>query len=68
MTTQPGDVLAEVGNVHYLFNASNCPDCSVEWLRRHSIPAVQMDGATHWISFDQPKRLAANILQTLGLR
>lgn len=66
LATVPGDVLTETSNAYYLYNPANCPDSSIEWLRDHSISAVQMNGASHWFSADQPHLLADKILETLG--
>lgn len=61
----PGEVLSESATICYLYNPENCPDGTLEWLRRSSIKRVRMENATHWKSVDQPELLSKEILQAL---
>ena len=64
-TEVPGDVLSETKNTWYLYNPDNCPPATLAWLGDHPINAVEMPGASHWASVDQPDRLAETILKAL---
>ena len=58
----PGEVLLSAADVTYFYNPDNCPQSSVEWLSRHPMRQVKLDGASHWASVDQPELLAEKIL------
>jgi pimeloyl-ACP methyl ester carboxylesterase len=62
----PGDVLIETAKICYLYNPTNCPKASLEWLQSHPIPKLRMDSATHWASVDQPRLVSKNILKAIA--
>ncbi|WP_162917425.1 alpha/beta fold hydrolase [Dongia deserti] len=63
----PGEVLIESAKACYLYNPANCPEATLEWLRTHPIPALRLEGASHWPSLDQPHLVARSILEALTL-
>lgn len=61
----PGDVLRESAEIVYFYNPSNCPASTVAWLEQADFKRVQLPGASHWPSIDQPIVLAAKIVDSL---
>lgn len=64
----PGDNLIESADVVYVYNPANLPKTSLEWLDSNKVKQVQLDNASHWVSVDQPNRLAVVLTAELGQR
>ena len=62
----PGDVLASSARVTYVYNPANCPDRSLAWLSNSSVDRVAVEGASHWLSVEQPERLSELVLSSLA--
>ena len=43
----PGEKLLASAEAVYLYNPANLPEKSLEWLKAHHLPRIQMDNATH---------------------
>ena len=63
----PGEVLMAAARVVYFYNPENCPDRSLDWLRRSAMERVLLDSASHWASVDQPEELALRISEVLPM-
>ena len=62
----PGDELINAASVIYLCNRDNMTESSIEWLRQNDICEIQLEGASHWMSVEQPHLLAEKIQQGLN--
>ena len=61
----PGDTLIESATVAYFYNPANLPTVSLEWLKAHDVRCIQLDGASHWASVDQPHQLGEKLIAEL---
>ncbi len=61
----PGDVLRASAEVCYLYNPDNCPESSLNWLRRSDVRGIRLDGASHWPSVDCPDLVSEKIIEAL---
>ena len=61
----PGEVLVSAARVTYVYNPDNCPPRTLAWLSENPVERVVLDGATHWVSVDEPERLSEAILSVL---
>ena len=64
----PGDNLIKSTDVVYVYNPANLPKTSLEWLDSNEVRQVQLDNASHWVSIDQPDRLAEVLTAELTQR
>jgi pimeloyl-ACP methyl ester carboxylesterase len=64
--TTPGDALSKAGRAHYLYNPSNCPEPSLEWLAASGMPATRLPGASHWATLDAPRVVAQAVRTALA--
>ncbi|CTQ58681.1 alpha/beta fold hydrolase [Roseibium album] len=56
-TSHPGERLRSAGNVLYVLNPANCPENSLNWLKTSGLTKVELDGASHWPTIDQPSKV-----------
>ena len=62
----PGERLNSAGEAFYLFNRENCAHSSIEWLEASEMRRVELPGASHWPTLDQPHETASAILKSMG--
>ncbi len=60
----PGDVLTSSARATYVYNPSNCPEATLAWLSESPMERIVLEGASHWVSVDQPERLSEALLHT----
>lgn len=61
----PGEILADSAKVAYLYNPDNYPESTLQWLASSPMKRIELTGATHWKSVDQPALLAEKIALAL---
>ncbi|MDJ0789001.1 MAG: alpha/beta fold hydrolase [Myxococcota bacterium] len=62
----PGDVLVSAARATYVYAPGNCPNSTLEWLERSPIERIVLEGASHWVSVDQPERLSRHLVSALA--
>lgn len=62
----PGELLAKAAHSTYLYNSENCAAGSIEWLAQSQMEAIELPGASHWPTIDQPHELANAISAALS--
>ncbi len=62
----PGEVLMASSHAVYLYNPANLAESSLDWLNRHDIARIQLNGASHWPTIDQPQQLADALLKAIN--
>ncbi len=62
----PGKWLERSAAVTYVVNRANCAQASIQWLDQSGLDVVELPGASHWPTVDQPKQLAGALMHTLG--
>lgn len=61
----PGELLVSSAKTTYLYNPDNCPQSTLEWLKKNSIEKIILDQATHWVSVSEPHLLSEKILSVI---
>ncbi len=64
-TSHPGELLKASAHAIYVVNRDNCAEESMAWLSTSGISTIELPGASHWPTIDQPEILAAEILRAL---
>jgi pimeloyl-ACP methyl ester carboxylesterase len=62
----PGEWLERSAAVTYVVNRANCARASMQWLDQSGLDVVELAGASHWPTIDQPEQLAGALIHTLG--
>ena len=52
-------------DVTYVLNRQNCAEASLDWLDQSGMQTIELPGASHWPTLDQPDQLKTAILRTL---
>lgn len=62
----PGELLISSANATYFYNPDNCPQSTLEWLKKNPIEKITLDHATHWVSVSEPNLLSEKILSVMA--
>ena len=62
----PGEALREAGRVTYIFNRENCAQSSLDWLEKSGMHIIELPGASHWPTIDQPQEFSEKTLSLLA--
>ncbi len=65
-TQHPGEILQSSADVTYVLNRSNCDQMSLDWLDNSGMACIELPGASHWPTIDQPEKLAEAIESALS--
>ena len=63
----PGEELIRSAKAVYVYNPQNIPLTSKEWLNKSELPKIELEGASHWPSVDQPEMLSEKLLAAISL-
>ena len=64
-THHPGELLMQSADVTYALNRENCAEASLDWLDQSGMQTIELPGASHWPTLDQPDQLKTAILRSL---
>lgn len=59
----PGERLRDAAEATYIVNPQNCAEASMTWLGSSGLATVELPGASHWPTIDQPLAVAKTIPQ-----